>query len=76
MGGPEDHRLLHVPAEFWRRLERLRERITKRLPPGADPPSLQALARNAMDLGIHTLGRRLSKEERGAGAAPTEGAED
>lgn len=63
MGGPEDHRLLHVPAEFWQRLERLRGRIIKRLPPGADEPSLQGLARKAMDLGIHTLGRRLAKEE-------------
>ena len=66
MGGPEDHRLLHVPAEFWQRLERLRDRVAKRLPTGADAPSLQALARKAMDLGIHTLGRRLSKEERSA----------
>lgn len=66
MAGPEDHRLLHVPGEFWKRLERLRERIAQRLPPGADPPTLQALARKAMDLGIHTLGRRLSKEERQA----------
>lgn len=66
MGGPEDHRLLHVPAEYWQRIERLRERIIKRLPTGADEPSLQSLARRAMDLGIHTLGRRLAKEERQA----------
>ncbi len=64
MGGPKDHRLLHVPAEFWKRLTRLRDRIAKRLPTGADAPSVQDLARKAMDLGIHTLGRRLAKEEK------------
>lgn len=64
MGGPEDHRLLHVPAEFWTRLERLRTRLGERMPAGVDVPSVQTIARNAMDLGIHTLGRRLAKEDR------------
>jgi hypothetical protein len=57
-------KLLHVPGKFWRRIERLRKRIVDRLPAGVDKPSLQMVARQSLDLGIHSLGRQLSKEEK------------
>jgi hypothetical protein len=56
---------VRIPLVMWERIGKLTDRLgADILDQGIDPPSRASVLRRALDLGIHSLGRTISKRER------------